>query len=176
MHVDSLQLFIKNTTVVTSRTQHPSRHVRGPLLSPLSLFTQVTLSRRRIYSNIARGHLLVIDFLLFSETRRRDSAKVSSLPELPAFYLTYIGTNRITTFSFQVLSEMTANITVSWDMVLCTLLDRYQGCRETHCHRLDSRSPRQQVTAGTALPMRGSRLSQAVTASTGRQKERRTSI
>jgi len=129
MHVHVVQLAHKNITVVTSRTQHPSRHVTAPPPNPLSarsLYTQVTLSRRRTYSNVTRGHLLVIDFLLFSETKRRDSAKASSQSSRvigillrPTSALT-----ELQRFRSKVLSEMTTNVTVFWDMVPRTLSNR----------------------------------------------------
>jgi len=105
----------------------PARHSPPPNpLSARSLYTQVTLSRRRTYSNVTRGHLLVIDFLLFSETKRRDSAKASSQSSRvigillrPTSALT-----ELQRFRSKVLSEMTTNVTVFWDMVPRTLSNR----------------------------------------------------
>jgi hypothetical protein len=135
MHVDVLQLPQKNITVVNSRTQHPSRLlVTGPSITlSLFLFTQVILSRRRTHSSIARGHLLVTDFLLFSETRRRDSEKSIESSRVTDLLLRHtLALTQLLRFRSKFLSEMTANITVSWDVALCTLVDRYQGYHETH--------------------------------------------
>ena len=84
MHVDVLQLAHQNITLYTSGTQRPSRQgvaVRYRAVSLLLSLSQVILSRRHRSRTSA-----CYRFSPFSEARRRVSEKVSSLPQLPAFY------------------------------------------------------------------------------------------